>query len=264
MKLLTESSKKIQISNQYHTKYHSCILYLSPYNISGYNVCKKAVSPKSCGVVCLNTSGRGRTKLVQNARIRKTKLLFENRPLFKGLLFDDVRAFIRKCNRLNLKPAIRLNGTSDLDWMQIFPDIFTTFPQVKWYDYCKVISRYSKFLNNELPNNYHLTFSRHEKNEGHAIQFLENGGNVAVVFRNKVMPKKWNWYKVVSGDTHDLRFLDPLNVVVGLYAKGRARHDTSGFVVDIDEKAPARSSNARSLFNGVTIAKSAKVALVTR
>ena len=37
--------------------------------------------------------------------------------------------------------------------------------------------------------------------------------------------------KVIDGDTDDLRFLDPTNVVVGLKAKGDAKHDTSGFVI---------------------------------
>jgi hypothetical protein len=30
-----------------------------------------------------------------------------------------------------------------------------------------------------------------------------------------------------------LRFTDPENVVVGLTAKGKAKHDTSGFVVNL-------------------------------
>jgi hypothetical protein len=35
----------------------------------------------------------------------------------------------------------------------------------------------------------------------------------------------------VDGDDSDLRFLEPQGVVVALYAKGKARLDTSGFVV---------------------------------
>jgi hypothetical protein len=35
---------------------------------------------------------------------------------------------------------------------------------------------------------------------------------------------------VFNGDESDLRFLDPRGVVVGLYAKGKAKKDTSGFV----------------------------------
>jgi len=37
---------------------------------------------------------------------------------------------------------------------------------------------------------------------------------------------------VVNGDDTDLRPYDAQGVVVGLIAKGKARHDTSGFVVN--------------------------------
>ena len=37
---------------------------------------------------------------------------------------------------------------------------------------------------------------------------------------------------MIDGDKDDLRFLDPANVVVGLYAKGKAKKDTSGFVIN--------------------------------
>ncbi len=33
------------------------------------------------------------------------------------------------------------------------------------------------------------------------------------------------------GDKTDLRFTDPKGVIVGLYAKGKAKQDASGFVV---------------------------------
>jgi hypothetical protein len=54
---------------------------------------------------------------------------------------------------------------------------------------------------------------------------------VAVVFRNK-LPEAWKGFPVVSGDESDLRFLDPKGHVVGLIAKGKAKQDRSGFVVD--------------------------------
>ena len=38
--------------------------------------------------------------------------------------------------------------------------------------------------------------------------------------------------KVVNGDESDLRFLDPRNSIVGLKAKGKAKKDTTGFVVN--------------------------------
>ena len=40
-------------------------------------------------------------------------------------------------------------------------------------------------------------------------------------------PDRW---VVLEFDESDLRFLDPKGVIVGLYAKGRAKKDESGFV----------------------------------
>ena len=39
--------------------------------------------------------------------------------------------------------------------------------------------------------------------------------------------------RVIDGDKSDLRFNDPKNIVVGLYAKGRAKKDQTGFVLDV-------------------------------
>ena len=57
------------------------------------------------------------------------------------------------------------------------------------------------------------------------------GMNVAVVFSAKTLPEVYMGRQVFNGDDSDLRFLDPKGVIVGLYAKGRAKKDTSGFVV---------------------------------
>ena len=51
------------------------------------------------------------------------------------------------------------------------------------------------------------------------------------MFRNK-LPSMFKGLKVIDGDTHDMRFLDEDNVVVGLKAKGKAKKDYSGFVID--------------------------------
>ena len=57
------------------------------------------------------------------------------------------------------------------------------------------------------------------------------GGNVAVVFRG-ALPNTYKGKKVINGDINDLRFLDPKGIVVGLIQKGRAKKDSSGFVVE--------------------------------
>ena len=77
--------------------------------------------------------------------------------------------------------------------------------------------------------------------QAQAQDILRRGGNVSAVFRNKKLPKKYGWfygdsyetYKVFNGDKSDLRFNDPKNVIVGLYAKGRALKDNTGFVQDV-------------------------------
>jgi predicted transcriptional regulator len=44
------------------------------------------------------------------------------------------------------------------------------------------------------------------------------------------MPETYKFRSVFNGDDSDLRFLDPQNSVIGLYAKGKAKKDTTGFV----------------------------------
>jgi hypothetical protein len=65
------------------------------------------------------------------------------------------------------------------------------------------------------------------------LKAFEQGYNVATVFgikKSQPMPETYNDVPVFNGDDSDLRFLDPKGVVVGLYAKGKAKKDTSGFV----------------------------------
>ena len=88
-----------------------------------------------------------------------------------------------------------------------------------------------KFVSGKLPKNYHITYSLNEDNKKQAFDILKRGGNISVVFR-KSLPTQFNGYKVVNADTNDLRFLDPYNSIAGLVAKGKAKNDFSGFVLD--------------------------------
>jgi hypothetical protein len=165
------------------------------------------------------------------ARKRKTRLFFENRPEFFRLLVKDIEAGIRLAERKGLTPVFRLNGTSDLKYEK-YPvnghaNIFSLFPHVQFYDYTKQTNR------TNLPANYHLTFSRSETNDLDARLALREGKNVAVVFSSPNFPSQYLGRPVVSGEESDLRFLDPVNSVIGLKAKGKAKHDTSGFVVPV-------------------------------
>lgn len=204
------------------------ILHLSPAKSSGYQVCPKAT--KGCIAGCLNTAGMGVYKNVQKARIERTKLYYEQRPQFLEQLEREIAKAERKAIKEGKQLTMRLNGTSDLQWerLKVFggKTIFEVFPNVIFYDYTKIAKRNP----NPFPN-YSLTFSAAENNQRDVETALANGMNVAVVFR-KNLPSTWKGLHVIDGDIDDLRFLDPRQVIVGLRAKGRAKKDTTGFVVD--------------------------------
>jgi hypothetical protein len=62
---------------------------------------------------------------------------------------------------------------------------------------------------------------------------VAEGMRIAVVFRHRdKIPTTFMGMPVVDGDDTDIRHLDPQGVVVALYAKGKAKKDTTGFVVD--------------------------------
>lgn len=229
------SLKLIGITNAKTTKgekkgYLTGILYLAPPTVSGYQVCPMA---GECAKVCLFSAGRGTTNGVRNARIRKTKRFFEDRGGFMNDLVSDIKALVRKANRKDMIPVVRLNGTSDIRWETVkvtkdgvtHRNIMEAFPEITFYDYTKIPNR------RNLPKNYSLTFSLDEKNGDMFPVAVESGMNVAVVFR-KSLPETFRGLRVISGDEMDLRFIDPKGVVVGLVAKGKAKKDTSGFVRD--------------------------------
>jgi hypothetical protein len=168
-------------------------------------------------------------KVNQLARINKTKYFIENRELFLNQLDHEIKLLKKKSELLGLKLAIRLNGTSDLPFerykIKDNKSLMELNKDVIFYDYTKIKNR----LNSLLPNNYKLTFSRSESND-HELKDIKQ--NIAVVFKNK-LPKKYLNKKVIDGDEHDLRFLDPKNSIVGLLAKGKAKKDNSNFAIEV-------------------------------
>ena len=232
MALLTVGNPKLMKGTK--KGYLSSVLHFAPANLSGKEVCAKRTA--GCTAACLNTAGRGgimkageTTNVIQQARIRKTKYFFENRRDFLNELTVEIVRTIAKAEKQGLIPVFRLNGTSDLAWEKYEvcagKNIFQMFPQVQFYDYTKINNRKVS----HIPN-YHLTFSKADGNDMDVRIALSNGMNVAVVFK-KELPETYLGRTVINGDETDLRFLDPKNVIVGLKAKGKAKKDTSGFVV---------------------------------
>jgi hypothetical protein len=206
--------------------YLTGILYLAPASTSGIaNVCAHAT--RGCMDSCLNTAGRASVyPAIIRARIRKTRELFADRGKFTAALKRDIDTLVRRARKRALTPCVRVNGTSDLPWLA--RELARAFPKVQFYDYTKHPRAWERTM-----DNYHLTFSHSESNHLDAMACLSRGINIAVVFdtrKGQPLPEKWHGYRVVDGDVSDLRFADPSGVVVGLRAKGRARHDCSGFV----------------------------------
>lgn len=168
-----------------------------------------------------------------NARERKTKWFLVDPQGFKEQLQEDICQIRRWARKKNKKICIRLNGTSDLDFL----DIIRYNADLQFYDYTKSLERYIHVQNDKTLGNYHLTFSRSENNEKEMYEVLQTGGNVAMVFSPTILkvcngyPDKWEGYKVINGDQTDLRFLDEKNVIIGLKAKGKAKKDPYGFVI---------------------------------
>ena len=212
------------------------ILYLAPATTTKYNTCSMAKIAQ-CDKACLYSAGRGAFNSVQQARIAKTIRFFEHREEFMFDLVHSIKALIRKDNKTGLKPLVRLNGTSDIRWETVsvtvqgvqYTNIFAVFPDVQFYDYTKDANR------KDIPSNYDLTFS-YSGVQGYQVHVQKatlKGMRMAVVFRTEdSIPQTFKGIRVVSGDKSDVRHLDDQGVIVGLYAKGAARKDTTGFVVN--------------------------------
>jgi hypothetical protein len=141
------------------------------FSETGANLCR--FSSAGCLKGCLHTAGVPwmlHHKLA--GRKRKTEWFVALRK--------DLQTLCRHAERRGLSPAVRLNGTSDISWELIAPQLFADFQGVRFYDYTKDPGRLAKGY--KLPTNYHLTFSRSENTSIHDVKQLARRHPVAVVF----------------------------------------------------------------------------------
>jgi hypothetical protein len=221
--------------------YLNAIHYMAPARLAGVGNMCGAATP-SCIDLCLGWfSGQAGMVAddadlnnVRKSRIDKARRFMRDRQAYMADVVRSIELAQRQAARMALILCVRMNGSTDIPWEGVkcvrngatYKNLMEAFPEVQFVDYTKIAARLLK----PLPPNYSLTLSRTELNDAAVIAAVQTGHNAAVVFES--LPTQWNGLRVIDGDKHDLRHLDPKGVIVGLTPKGRkAKRDKSGFVI---------------------------------
>jgi len=214
------TSAKIMHSQEFSHQ-HTYAIYLAPAKTSGYNTCSH--STPECRMGCLNTSGRAAIEIfsgthrIENARIKKTRLFYEETEFFMNWMFAEIKSKQAKAKREGFYFSVRLNATSDIDWQNVKINdktIFEIFPDIQFYDYTKNSNKFDY-----VAPNYHLTLSYTGRNWSKCTAMLAKGHNVAMIFNVKhenLIPAMYKGYKVINGDLTDYRVDDAKGIIVGL------------------------------------------------
>jgi hypothetical protein len=152
---------------------------LAPAKRSGIvNVCEHATP--ACSAACvLWFAGRTVTSQVRRAAIARTMLWHFQPAMFYGRLRKELLRQESRAARELSRSFVRLNTASDIDHG---PDIPIAFPATTFYDYSKDVDRVRRYVRGELPANYHVSLSVHERSRfGDVTDILRAGGNVVVV-----------------------------------------------------------------------------------
>ena len=201
--------------------YFTATLYLMPHTSGGgATLCPQ--STPTCRAMCLSGSGLSGLPKAMGAKQRRTDLFNNDRPEFLRILAQDVMRLIDLAEDEGLKPALRLNATSDILWERIVPWWSDLAPLCQRYDYTK-----HHLHHRRTDPGYHLTYSIGGREDyERAIGYLRAGHSVAVVVPEEVKasaPDEFMGFPVIDGDETDLRFLDPPGSIVLLKPKGHIR-----------------------------------------
>tara|TARA_Y100001963_G_scaffold145235_1_gene218548 strand:- start:1229 stop:1966 length:738 start_codon:yes stop_codon:yes gene_type:complete len=228
---LISTTVKTEKTEKAYPEWINALTYLLPNKI----LCPFS---EQCFEGCLK--GSGRLRMNKKAMVKRTKLFFQDYPLFFELLLKELVKVYKKAKRKGKLFAYRPNGTSDTD--KIVKSLLALPKEERpfdcLYDYTKNYNRVISYRNNP---DYHLTFSYDGTNGDNATYLLENSiSNVSVVFnvkRDKPLPKTFCFnnidYPVIDGDLHDMRVFDKPQTIVGLRAKGSANKQDTEFVQQV-------------------------------
>jgi hypothetical protein len=179
-----------------------------------------------CAEPCLVSAGMGAFSNVESGRQAKTDFFHRDRDGFLDQLRKELANFEKLCAKTGVKPVVRLNTISDIQWEKF--GIPQAFPNITFYDYTKLAKR----LGN-TPSNYRLMFSYSGKAEyqRQVLMALKSAAPISVVF-NGPMPETFLGREVIDGDVSDLENLFSGKKIVGLKAKGKAKKSESDFIVN--------------------------------
>ncbi len=227
LKLLTMSNAKTPKAEA--QMFLTGVLYLMPHTSGGgATLCPH--STEACRAMCLAGAGLSGLPKQLAAKMRRTKLFNEDRAEFVRVLLADIAKLKRIAAAEGLKPALRLNGSSDAMWERIVPGWDDL--GLQRYDYSKIPLEHRR-----VDPGYHLTFSiEGPQDMVRAVRYLRAGHSVAAVVPEEVKHTAPDWIviggnvhgvmevaEVVDGDISDARFLDPPSSIVLLKPKGHIR-----------------------------------------
>jgi len=174
------------------------LLHLPSHKASGINTCEYE---QGCAGGCIDKTGNpGSASAKTHGRLDRLHHMYHN-PLHAIAHIDhEVTKMKKVAAKSGKKLGIRLNGTSDLPWHKIAPQMFDKHKDVQFYDYTK---NYDTIKDtSSIPKNYDITFSSTGLNHPgsnwhHAKEYLDKGGKVAMTFAR--MPKITRKGVVVGG-----------------------------------------------------------------
>lgn len=257
-KMLSANSKLRKLPGR-AGRYRAIGLAMAPAQYSGKELCAwRGVCTDACNGFW---SGMNVTVSTRLALIGRALLWNYFRDLFAVKLRKELANFAKLCSRTSVRPAVRLNVSTDIVYERLLADIFGEFPGINFLDYTKALPKHRP----TLPANYQLVHSFNEKTTSADVaDILAAGRNVVIAFNSAYAPSRGLWgalpkivrfknpagldftVPVVNGDRHDLRLheMDGRGVVIGLHGKsGRNRVEKAveaGFMIHHAEGAKLR------------------------
>lgn len=214
------SSRKVELGEGFG--YMTSVLYIAPAKLAGYEVC--AGRSAACTKSCLSHKS-GHLVFHQAGAVFRSWAAKYYPADFNTAVQAELLKEKNKADRTGYKMAVRLNGTSDRVWSELWG--WAQAHDIRCYEYTKLKGMLSR------TDGVHRTYSISEDIESFntAMAFVKAGGNASIVLPSRAADKAAaiealaSYVTIEDGDQHDLRFLDAAGSVAYLKAKGIGSDD---------------------------------------